>query len=44
MYLMYYLDDDDKKVYTLEVGTGCIPGAALTHQLSLQNARADASS
>ena len=21
MYLMYYLDDDDKRVYTLEVGT-----------------------
>ena len=44
MYLMYYLDDDDKRVYTLEVSTVCLPEASQTQWLSLQNARADASS
>ena len=41
---MYYLDDDDKRVYTLEVSTVCLPEASQTQWLSLQNARADASS
>ena len=44
MYLMYYLDDDEKRVYTLEVSTVCLPEASQTQWLSLQNARADASS